>query len=74
MRTLTPSQVNALLASAYNLHIGPVVLGAPLHPDGAEKLAKEERLSLARLLQEKGGSSLYSQADASTAIEMIEKE
>lgn len=62
------SQINALIASSYNLHIGPKERGEAMTPAKAAKLPRGDRAALCDLLREKGGSDLYTQAQAEEAF------
>jgi hypothetical protein len=65
---MTKAQVNALLATAYNLHIQQ---GAAMTPAAAAKLPRGDRAALCRILETKGGSELYTAADARTAFAAV---
>lgn len=65
---MTPFIVNAIIATSYNLHVKQ---GAPMTPAAAAKLSRGDRAALCRLLEEKGGSSLYTKADARTAFACV---
>lgn len=65
---MNAARVNALIASSYNLHVGPAKGGAPMTPDAAAKLPTAERASLCKLLEERGGSDLYTRPDAAKAF------
>lgn len=64
---MTPATINALLASSYNLHVGPKTGGEAMTPAKAAKLSRADRVALAYLLREKGGSDLYTKEDADAA-------
>lgn len=64
---MTPATINALLSSAYNLHVGPKLGGDIMTPAKAAKLKRADRVALAFLLREKGGSDVYSKIDADRA-------
>lgn len=64
---MTNDRINALLATAYNLHVGPNLGGDTMTPAKAAKLKRADKVALAYLLREKGGSDLYSKADADAA-------
>ena len=64
---MTPAQINALVASSYNLHVGPKAGGEAMTPVKAAKLKRADRVALAYLLREKGGSDLYTKEDANAA-------
>lgn len=65
---MTASQVNALIASSYNIHVGPIQRGAFMSPDKAAALPRGERANLCAILRDKGGSDLYTKAQAETAL------
>lgn len=65
------SKINALLASAYNLHVGPTIGGLAMTPARANSLSKGDKAALCRLLEEKGGSDLYSATDCRKAFAII---
>ena len=69
---MTPSVINALLATSYNLHTGPIVRGDAMTPTKAALLPQAERFALAAQLAEKGGSDLYTQEQARTAMRLIQ--
>jgi hypothetical protein len=62
------NKVNALIASAYNLHIQQ---GNPMTPVSAAKLPRSVRAQLCRFLEERGGSDLYTAADARAAFALV---
>nr|MBF0684266.1 hypothetical protein [Pseudomonas sp.] len=64
---MTAASINALLASAYNLHVGPKAGGEAMTPAKAAKLKRADRVALAFLLREKGGSDAFSKEDADRA-------
>lgn len=61
--TLTDGKLNAILATSYNLHVGAKRGGEAMTPAKAAKLPWMDRVAIAHLLREKGGSDLYSKAD-----------
>lgn len=61
-------KLNALLATSFNLHVGPHIGGAAMTPAKARYLRHAARVALAHLLREKGGSDLYSKSDADKAF------
>lgn len=65
---MTSNQINALIASAYNLHIGPVERGEAMTPAKAAKLPRGDRAMLCKILRDKGGSDLYTQEQAGEAL------
>lgn len=65
---MTQAQVNALIASAYNLHIRK---GQPMTPEAAAKLPRGDRAALCRILENKGGSDLYTADDARKAFAIV---
>lgn len=64
-------RVNALLASAYNLHIGPRQGGQAMTPAAAAKLPRGDRAALCRILEQKGGSGLYTADDCRKAFAIV---
>lgn len=65
MSNMTTAKVNALIASAYNLHVQQ---GEAMTPAGAAKLSRGDRAQLCRMLEDRGGSDLYTRADARAAF------
>lgn len=61
-------QVNALIASSYNLHVGPKERGEAMTPAKTTKLPRGDRAMLCKILRDKGGSDLYSQEQAAQAL------
>lgn len=68
---MTKSKLNALLAASYNLHVGPRLGGQAMTPEAAGKLARGDKAALCRLLEERGGSDLYTAADARSAFAIV---
>jgi hypothetical protein len=66
--TLPPGKIDALICSAYNLHIQQ---GQALTPQAAAKLPRGDRAQLCNILREKGGSDLYSKEQADEAFQLI---
>lgn len=64
---MNTNRVNAIIASAYNLHVAKGK-GEPMTPARAANLPKGDRAALCRILEKKGGSDLYSAADAAQAF------
>lgn len=62
---MTASQINAIIATAYNLH---VQRGTAMTPAQAAKLPRGDRAMLCKILRDKGGSDLYTQAQAGEAL------
>lgn len=60
------SRVNALIASAYNVH-GPRS-GEPMTALKAAMLSRSDRAGLCRLMEARGGSDLFSVEDAKFAF------
>lgn len=67
---MTTAQVNALIASAFNLHFGKA-RNEVMTPAKAAKLPRGDRAALCRVLEEKGGSDLYTTADARSAFAAV---
>lgn len=65
---MTTSQINALISSAYNLHIKA---GDAMTPAKAAKLSRGDRAALCKILEDKGGSDIYTQAQARTAFAAV---
>lgn len=63
------NRANALIASAYNLHFG--VGGDAMTPEAASRLPRGDRAALCRVLEQKGGSDLYTSADARAAFALV---
>jgi len=68
---LTTAKINALIASAYNIHIGPVERGEAMTPAKAAALPRGDRAQLCSILREKGGSDLYTKEQANEAFQLI---
>lgn len=64
-------QLNELLATAYNLHVGPKRGGATMTPAEVSKLGRGDKAALCRLLEEKGGSDRFTTADARAAFAQV---
>ena len=62
---MTKPQIDALIATSYNLHIQT---GEAMTPAKAAKLPKGDRAALCKILQDKGGSDLYTQEQAGKAF------
>jgi hypothetical protein len=62
---MTKTQINALIASSYNLHVQK---GEAMTPAKAAKLPRGDRAMLCKVLRDKGGSDLYTQAQAEEAL------
>lgn len=60
--------INAIIATAYNLHVGPAKGGEAMTPAKAATLSRADRAALCRLLEEKGGSDLYTREQAAAAF------
>jgi hypothetical protein len=65
---MNSAKTNAIIATAYNLHIQQ---GEPMTPDRAAKLSRADRAALCRLLETKGGSDLYTADDAREAFAAV---
>jgi hypothetical protein len=65
---MTANRIDALIASSFNLHVGPVVRGEAMTPAKAATLPRGDRAMLCKVLRDKGGSDLYSKADAERAL------
>lgn len=68
---ITASKVNAVVATAYNLHIGPKTNGRTMTPADAAKLSRGDRAALCRILESNGGSEIYTAADAARAFAFV---
>ena len=62
---------HAVVATAYNLHVGPREGGAAMTPAKAAKLSRGDRAALCMLLEQRGGSDLYTADDARRAYALI---
>ena len=68
-------RINALLASSYNLHVGPQTGGEAMTPAKAAALPKGDRAALAAILRDRGGSDLFTKEDAQEAyLSIVEPE
>ena len=65
------SKVNEILAAAYNLHVGPKRGGPAMTPALAAQLPRGDKAALCLLLETKGGSDLYTEADARSAYAQV---
>lgn len=64
-------KINELLATSYNVHVQH---GTAMTPTEAAKLPHSDKVALAYLLRENGGSDLYSQQDADEAyVALVEQ-
>lgn len=68
---MTKAKINALLATAYNLHVGPRLGGDAMTPAKAAELPRGDKAALCRILEERGGSDIYSADDAREAFAAI---
>lgn len=64
------AKVNALIASAYNLHFGQRD-NHVMTPAEAAKLARGDRAALCRVLETKGGSDLFTADDCRAAFAAV---
>lgn len=67
---MTNAKANALIASAYNLHIGPKTKQV-MTPEKAAELPRGDRAALCRLLELRGGSDIYNGDDARSAFALV---
>lgn len=67
-RSMTQDLAAAIVATAYNLHVRT---GAAMTPAAARKLSRGDQAALCRLLENRGGSTLYSREDAARAFAYI---
>lgn len=65
------NRINELLATAYNLHVGPKRGGAAMTPAEAAKLSRGDKAALCILLETKGGSDLFTADDARKAYAAV---
>lgn len=65
---ITAARADALIASAYNLHVRA---GEAMTPARAAGLPRGDRAGLCRLLEERGGSDLYTAEDARAAFALV---
>lgn len=63
---MTNAKINALIASSFNLHFGKQRQEV-MTPAKAAKLSRGDRLALCLVLERKGGSDLYTAAQARAA-------
>jgi hypothetical protein len=68
---MNADRINALLASSYNLHIGPKEGGEAMTPAKAAKLPRGDRAALCRILEKNGGSDLYTAEDCRKAFAIV---
>ena len=66
-------RINELLATAYNLHVGPRIGGGSMTPKAAAALSRGDKAALCRILEQRGGSDLFSQSDAAAAFAFVTK-
>lgn len=64
-------QVNELIASSYNIHIGPKERGEAMTPAKAAKLPQGDRAMLCKILRDEGGSDLFTKEQAGEALSMV---
>jgi hypothetical protein len=64
------AKVNALIATAYNLHFGKKE-GKVLTATEAGKLPRGDRAALCRVLENKGGSDLFNADDCRSAFAAV---
>lgn len=65
------TRLNELLATAYNLHVGPRIGGAAMTPTDAAALPRGDKAALCKLLEEHGGSDLFTAEDARRAFAAV---
>lgn len=65
---MTTAQLNALLSSAYNRHVGKS--GEAMTPTRAAKLARGDKAALCRIAEEKG-IDLYTPAQCREAFALV---
>jgi hypothetical protein len=65
---MTANLANAIISTAYNLHIRK---GEAMTPAKASKLSRGDRAALCRLLEQKGGSDLYTREQAAKAFAFV---
>ncbi len=68
---MNAAKANAIIATAFNLHVGPKTNAKPITPAVAAALPRGDRAALCRILEAKGGSSLYTAADAAKAFAFV---
>lgn len=69
--SLTLGRINALVASSYNLYVGPQERGEAMTSAKAANLPRGDRAMLCSILREKGGSDLYTQEQADEAFQIV---
>ena len=67
---MTSSQINALIASAFNIHFAKAQQRV-LTPAEAAKMPRGDRAALCRVLEERGGSDLYTADDCRAAFAAV---
>ena len=67
---MNQAKINALIATSFNLHFGAKE-NRVMTPAEAAKLPRGDRAALCQVLSRKGGSDLYSQADADMAFAVV---
>ena len=68
---MTAARAAAIMASAYNLHVGPQRGGAAMTPAAAQRLPRGDKAALCRILETKGGSDIYTADDARSAFAFV---
>lgn len=68
---MTKAQINALIASAYNLHIGAKERGEAMTPAKAATLPRGDRAMLCKILRDEGGSELFTAEQAGEALNLV---
>jgi len=69
-QTVNRAKANAIIATAYNLHFGKQA-NKVMTPAEAAKLPRGDRAALCRVLEQKGGSDLYTADDARAAFALV---
>lgn len=67
---MNTAQANAVIATSFNLHFGKQ-RNHVMTPAEAAKLPRGDRAALCRVLEEKGGSYLYTADDARSAFARV---
>lgn len=65
---MNAAKINALIATAYNMH---VQRGEAMTPAKAAMLPRGDRAALCRVLETKGGSDLFTAADCRSAFARV---
>ena len=67
---MNQAKINAIIATSFNIHFGAKE-NRVMTPQEAAKLPRGDRAALCQVLSRKGGSDLYSKADADAAFAVV---